>query len=111
MKKAKEKKSAAPKWGTKEWLVAYPWSQMDSKRRARVRKAIGEEAWREIAEGPHTCCLLAKLEKVMDGNNVVLAKKDQQAFEKALCTVSEYEMVVYDAAIASKLAAAWKLAL
>ena len=104
-----KKEATAPKWGTKEWLVAYPWSQMDRKRRARVRKAIGEEAWKEIAEGPHTCCLLTKLEKVMDGNNVVLAKKDQQAFEKALCTVSRYEAVVYDAAIASKLAAAWKL--
>lgn len=104
-----DSKKTAPKWGTKEWLVAYPWSQMDRKRRARVKKAIGEEAWKEIAEGPHTCCLLTKLEKVMDGNSVVLAKKDRQALEKALCTVSKYEMAIYDAAIASKLAAAWKL--
>lgn len=103
-----KKTTAAPKWGTKEWLAAYPWSQMDRKRRARVRKAIGEEAWKEIAEGPRTCCLLTKLEKVMDGNNVVLAKKDQQAFEKALCTVAKYEAAIYDEVIASKLAAAWK---
>ena len=100
---------AAPKWGTAEWIKTYRFSTMDRKRRARVKKAIGEEAWKEIVEGPHTCCLLTKLEKVMDGNNVVLAKKDQQAFEKALCTVAKYETVVYDAAIASKLAAAWKL--
>lgn len=104
-----KKKSNAPKWGTKEWLGAYPWSQMDRKRRARVRKAIGEDAWKEIAEWPHTCCLLTKLEKVMDGNNVVLAEKDYQAFKKALCTVSKYEVAIYDEVISRKLAAAWKL--
>ena len=104
-----KKEANTPKWGTKEWLVAYPWSQMDRKRHARVRKAIGEDAWREIAEGPHMCDLRTKLEDVMGGNNVVLAKKDQQAFEKALCTVSKYEVAIYDAVIASKLAKAWKL--
>lgn len=105
------KKANAPKWGTKEWLVAYPWSQIDRRRRARVRKAIGDDAWREIAEGPHMFRLKAKLETVMDGNNVVFAKKDRQAFEKALHTLSNYETVIYDAAIASKLAVAWKLEL
>ena len=93
-----KKEATSPKRGTKEWLVAYPWPQMDRKRRARVKKATGEEAWKEIAEGPHTCCLLTKLEKVMDGNDVVLDKNDQQEFEKALRTVSKYETVVYGAA-------------
>jgi hypothetical protein len=106
-----KKEANAPKWGTKEWIVAYPWSQMDRKRRSRVMKAIGEEAWKDITEGPHTCCLLMKFEEVMNGNNIVLAKKDQQAFEKALCTVSKYEVAIYDELIGKKLAAAWKLSM
>lgn len=106
-----KKVATAPKWGTKEWIDAHPWSQMDSKRRARVRKAIGEDAWKEVTEGPHMCCLLTKLEKVRDGNDVALSKKDLLELERAVCTVLKYESAVYDAAVASKLAAAWKLAM
>lgn len=41
-KEEKENQSAkAPKWGTKEWIMAYPWSKMDKNRRRRVRKVLG----------------------------------------------------------------------
>lgn len=33
----------APKWGTEEWIMAYPWSKMDKNRRFRVRKVLIDE--------------------------------------------------------------------
>lgn len=100
---------AAPKWGTKEWLAAYPYSRMDRKRRARAKKAVGPEFMKEFTEGPRTCCLLVKLDRLMTKYGVGLAKSDRAKFEKALIAVSDYEAVVYDAVFASKLAQVWGL--
>ena len=83
-KREAKKEAAAPKWGTMEWLAAYPWSQTVVRSQARVGKAIGEDAWKEVAEGPHACGPLAKPDKVVDGNDVALAKKDMLAFRRAL---------------------------
>lgn len=47
MKKTAKK---APKWGTEEWITAYPWSKMDKDRRRRVRKALGLNGNPEILE-------------------------------------------------------------
>ena len=104
-----QKTKTTPKWGTKEWLAAYPYSKMDRKRRARARKAVGPEFMEEFTEGPHTCCLLVKIDKLMTKYGVRLAKSDMARFEKALAAVSDYEAVVYDAVFASKLAQVWGL--
>lgn len=104
-----KKEASAPKWGTKEWLAAYPYSTMDRKRRARAKKAVGPEFMKEFTEGPRTCCLLVKLDGLMTKYGVGLAKADQAKFEKALAAVSDYETVVYDAVFASKLAQVWGL--
>ena len=98
-----------PKWGTKEWLAAYPYSKMDRKRRARAKKAVGSEFMEEFMEGPRTYCLLVKLDKLMTKYGVGLAKADWAKFEKALVAVSDYEVAVYDAVFASKLAQVWGL--
>lgn len=100
---------AAPKWGTAEWIKTYRFSTMDRKRRARVRKAIGEKEWEELVSGPHACCLMTKLDKILDTFGIELGKKNMQALERALVTVSEFEKAIYDEAIASMLARAWKL--
>jgi hypothetical protein len=33
----------SPKWGTMEWIMAYPWSRMDKNRRRRVRQVLKNE--------------------------------------------------------------------
>jgi len=104
-----QKTKTAPKWGTKEWLAAYPYSKMDRKRRARARKAVGPEFMEEFTEGPHTCCLLVKIDKLMTKYGVRLAKSDMARFEKALATVSDYEAAVYDEVFGRKLAQVWGL--
>jgi hypothetical protein len=104
-----KKEANAPKWGTKEWLAAYPYSTMDRKRRARAKKAVGPEFMEEFTEGPRTCCLLDKLDKLMTKYGVGFAKADRAKFEKALVAVSDYEAVVYDAVFAAKLAQVWGL--
>lgn len=104
-----QKTKTAPKWGTKEWLAAYPYSKMDRKRRARARKAVGPEFMEEFMEGPRTCCLLDKLDKLMTKYGVRLAKSDMARFEKALAAVSDYETAVYDEVFGRKLAQVWGL--
>jgi len=47
MKKTAKK---VPKWGTEEWITAYPWSKMDKDRRRRVRKELGLNGNPEILE-------------------------------------------------------------
>lgn len=105
----KQKTKVAPKWGTKEWIAAYPYSKMDRKRRARAKKAVGPEFMKEFTEGPHTCCLLDKLDKLMNKYGVELAKSDMARFEKALIAVSAYEAAVYDEVFGRKLAQVWGL--
>ena len=45
-----EKKTEAPKWGTKEWIAAYPWSKMDRKRRRRVLAVLPREFSELVAQ-------------------------------------------------------------
>lgn len=39
----KPEQAKVPKWGTPEWIMAYPWSKMDKDRRRRVRKVLKDE--------------------------------------------------------------------
>lgn len=43
-------KATAPKWGTKEWIAAYPWSRMDRKRKRRVLAVLPKETSELLAQ-------------------------------------------------------------
>lgn len=43
MSKETTENVAAPKWGTKEWIAAHPWSGMDRRRKRRVLAALPPE--------------------------------------------------------------------
>ena len=107
--KKQEEKGAPAKWGTLDWIKEHKYSSMDRKRRARVRKAIGEEAWQKLIDGPYTCCLATKLDKVIDEFDLELGKKNERELGNALRTVSEFEAAIYDEAIGVLLARAWGL--
>ena len=99
----------APKWGTLEWITAYPYSRMDRKRRRRAEKAVDQEALKALEEGPYTCCLSRKMRYTAKAYGVNLAKKDAERLVKALATVSSYENAIYDCAFAALLGKAWKI--
>ena len=99
----------APKWGTLEWNMAYPYSRMDRKRRRRAEKAVDQEALKALKEGPHTCCLSRKMYATAKAYGVNLAKKDAERLVKAFETVSGYENAIYDCAFADLLGKAWKI--
>lgn len=105
-----KKKGTPAKWGTIDWVKENRYSKVDRKRRARMRKAIGEEAWEKtLCGGVHTCCLTRKLDRIIDEFGLELGKKNLQTLEKALLTVSEFERDIYDEAIGVLLARAWGL--
>lgn len=106
MKKANHN---APKWGTLEWIMAYPHSRMDRKRRRRAEKAVDQDALRALKEGPHTCCLSQKIFATAKAYGVVLAKKDAERLAKALETVAGYENAIYDCAFTDLMIKAWKV--
>lgn len=104
------KKSAPAKWGTIDWIKENKYSRTDRKRRARMRKAIGEEAWEEtLCGGVHAGCLARKLDRIICEFGLELGGKNLQVLEKALLTVSEFERDIYDEAIGVLLARAWGL--
>lgn len=102
----------APRWGTKEWIAAYPWSRMDRKRRRRAERVVGKELVDDLRAGPFTCCILTRMEHVMEkyGAKVPKPKGAQQRLERALVEVSRFERDLYDAAFAAALAGKWGLA-
>lgn len=105
--KVKEVDPRTAKWGTAEWLVAFPLSRMDRKRRVRAIKAVGAEAYGKLNEGPRACCLASRLSAVMKDGGIGLPAKDKAKLEAALNTVADYETAIYDAAFAGLLAKAW----
>lgn len=105
----KNKTKTAPKWGTVEWIIAYPYSKMDRKRRLRAEKAVDQAALKALKEGPHTCCLSRKMYDTAKAYGVNLTKKDAERLVKALETVSSYENAIYDCAFAELLSKAWNL--
>lgn len=99
----------APKWGTLDWIMAYPHSRMDRKRRRRAEKAVDQEALKALKEGPHACCLSRKMYATAKAYGVGLAKKDTERLVKAFETVAGYEDAIYDCAFADLLGKAWKV--
>lgn len=112
MKKDADKKergrNAAP-WGTLNWISTYPYSKMDRKRRKRAERAVGPEAMDYFHKGPFSCCLVTRMDEVMQKYGLVLPKKCMARLEKALITVSNIERCLYDEAFGRALAIAWGL--
>lgn len=103
----KTKGKDAAKWGSANWIATYPWSRMDRKRRARAERAVGEETVKDLKAGPFTCCLMTRLEQVMDKYGVPISKPAQRKLEKLLLDLSAIERAIYDAAFGSALAKKW----
>ena len=99
----------AAQWGSIQWIMTYPYSRMDRKRRRRAEKAVDQEALKALREGPHTCCLSRKMLATAKAYGVNLAKKDTERLVKALETVGGYENAIYDCAFADLLGKAWRI--
>lgn len=108
MKKEPTSKNAA-KWGTIQWIKTYRYSTMDRKRRRRAEKAVGPEVMAGLSEGPHTCCLGARLCEVVKKYKLTLGAKNAAKLNAALGTVSAFENAIYDEAFGLELKKAWGL--
>lgn len=95
----------APKWGTKEWIAAYPWSRMDRKRRRRVIAALPKERGDLLAQDAgkvpflHACM----------ANTLFESKKTIERVCKLLDTIDASAVKVLDAVVAAWLTEAWGL--
>ena len=104
---ATEKKTeqATPKWGTKEWVAAYPWSQMDRKRWRRVIAALPKERGDLLAQDAgkvpylHACM----------ANTLFGSKKDIERACRMLDLADSAAVKVMDAVVAAWLTEAWGL--
>ena len=101
----KKTEQAAPKWGTKEWIAAYPWSKMDRKRRRRVIAALPKERGDLLAQDAgkvpflHACM----------ANTLFESKKAIEHVCKLLDTIDASAVKVLDAVVAAWLTEAWGL--
>lgn len=104
---ATEKKTeqVAPKWGTKEWIAAYPWSQMDRKRRRRVIAVLPKERGDLLAQD------VGKVSYLHDcmANTLFGSKKDIERVCKLLDLADSTAVKVMDAVVAAWLTETWGL--
>ena len=102
-KKPAEK--TTPKWGTREWIAAYPWSRMDRKRRRRVIAALPKERGDLLAQYAgkvpylHACV----------ANTPFGSRKDAERVCRMLNLADSTAAKVMDAVVAAWLTEAWGL--
>lgn len=103
METANTKKTEAPKWGTKEWIAAHPWSKMDRKRRRRVLAALPGE-FSELVEQDvgHVPFLDAVVAKVS-----FRSKQAADRVARLMSTIDTSAVKVLDYAVAAALELAW----
>lgn len=95
----------APKWGTKEWIAAYPWSRMDRKRKRRVIAALPKERGDLLAQDAgkvpflHACVAGTLFE----------SKKTADRVCRLMNTIDVSAVEVLDAVAATWLMEAWGL--
>ena len=108
-----KRKTSSPKWGTREWIAAYPWSEMDKNRRRRVKKFLGPNSWAvrfietgmvgsipdevrhlKKALGLKHCTLLHSWKEIMD-------------LDKAIVTVDNFYKMVVDCLVECDLTERW----
>lgn len=107
--KNKSKNKKAAQWGTPEWILAYPFSKMDRKRRARAIKAVGPEVMEDLRRGPHTCCLCERICEVLNKYSIKLSKAELARLTKTIGAMADLEVGIYDGVFGAALAKAWKL--
>lgn len=96
---------AAPKWGTREWIAAYPWSRMDRKRRRRVIAALPKERGDLLAQDVrkvpylHACTAITRFS----------SKKGAERVRKTLDLVDSTAAKIMNAIVAAWLMEAWGL--
>lgn len=102
----KDAKMVAPKWGTWDWIKAYPWSDMDKDRKRRVRKALGLELpdFATVEDDVNTTIdLLRRF-------GILLNKKTYDKVMKNTLFVDDFLKASKNSIIAAALARKWSLA-
>lgn len=107
MKKTAKK---APKWGTEEWITAYPWSKMDKDRRRRVRKAL------DMKENPIEGQVVDFVAETVRGvvnslkvRGIEVPVKDIEKVKAAVETLNVFFICGVNTLIATDLASKWQL--
>jgi len=95
-----------PKWGTEEWIRAYPWSQMDKDRRRRVRNLLALPD--DVKTLPHaTRDVVATMAKTLEHHGYNADNANHMDF--AINIVDSFLSAALDGIIAAKLRRAWKI--
>lgn len=96
-------KATAPKWGTKEWIAAYPWSKMDRKRKQRVMAALPKEVAdllvQDVGNVPFLHALACRV--------AYPCKQPALKVAKLLATIDANAVKLVDVVVASALEGAW----
>lgn len=95
-------KATAPKWGTKEWIAAYPWSRMDRKRKRRVLAVLPKETSELLAQDVGYVPYLHAL-----ATGVESAKPAASRVVKLLNAIDTSAVKVIDVVVASALEGVW----
>lgn len=103
MKTANTKKTEAPKWGTKEWIAAYPWSKMDRKRRRRVLAVLPREFSELVAQDVGRVPFLNAVVTRVSFRN----KQTADRVAKLMNTIDTSAVKVLDYAVAAALELVW----
>ena len=113
-KMEKTKRKTAPKWGTLEWIVAHPYSEMDRKRRKRAVAVVSGcpslkaalAKWRQARTVLDVC---EDLNGLMTDVGLRTPEKFQKACDKAFASALGAETVIRDHVFGKMLASAWNL--
>lgn len=103
METANTKKTEAPKWGTKEWIAAYPWSKMDRKRRRRVLAVLPREFSELVAQDVGRVPFLNAVVTRVSFRN----KQTADRVAKLMSTIDTSAVKVLDYAVAAALELVW----
>ena len=104
-------KKTAPKWGTTEWILAYPWTQMDRKRRQRVRKLLAMPGDPVVLDCALSIKSLVKdsLDELKVRGNIQVSAKDIAKVVTATEVIQDFFAKYVNTVIACDLAKKWKV--
>lgn len=103
-------KAKSPKWGTEEWIVAYPWSKMDKDRRRRVRKELGFKGNPEILAVENRLAKLVKCTmETLSKRNIDMSVADAEELKSAVECLQTFANLAVDTFVSYELARKWHL--